>query len=135
MSIAKATVTGTVYREPREFSTANDITIYEIILCMNDRDNNILIRVISKRLALESVVKSLKKNDLILVDGRLQVNTVKTENGTEKKVFEIDANAIEKIGGSSANSSSNSDFANEESIVSFGETEANELVNEEEIPF
>lgn len=134
MSIAKATVTGTVYREPREFSTQNDITIYEIILRMNDRDSNILLRVISKRLALEPVVKSLKKNDLILVDGRLQVNTF-TDNGTEKRIFEIDANAIEKIGESSESSLSDSNSLSSESIVSFGETEANELVNEEEIPF
>lgn len=134
MSIAKATVTGTVYREPREFSTQNDITIYEIILRMNDRDSNILLRVISKRLALEPVVKSLKKNDLILVDGRLQVNTF-TDNGTEKRIFEIDANAIEKIGESSESSFSASDSLSSESIVSFGETEANELLNNEEIPF
>jgi len=135
MSIAKATVTGTVYREPREYSTQNDVTIFEIILCMKDRDNDMLIRVLSKRRALEDVVRSLNKNDMILVDGRLQINTVKTENGAEKKVFEIDANAIEKMGVTSESSSSNSDFGTEEAIVSFGETEANELVNEEEIPF
>ena len=136
MSIAKATVTGTVYREPREFSTSNDVTIFEIILCMKDRDNDMLIRVISKKRALEDVVKSLNKNDYILVDGRLQVNTVKTENGAEKKVFEIDANTIEKMGETSNASYSNPDFGTEENIVSFGTTDgANELIGEEEIPF
>ena len=136
MSIAKATVTGTVYREPREFSTSNDVTIFEIILCMKDRDNDMLIRVISKKRALEDVVKSLNKDDYILVDGRLQVNTVKTENGTEKKVFEIDANTIEKMGAVSSDTFSNPDLAQEENIVSFGETNgANELIGEEEIPF
>lgn len=136
MSIAKATVTGTVYREPREFSTSNDITIFEIILCMKDRDNDMLIRVISKKRALEDTVKSLNKNDYILVDGRLQVNTVKTENGTEKKVFEIDANTIEKMGAVSSQAFSNPDFGTEENIVSFGSSEgANELIGEEEIPF
>ena len=136
MSIAKATVTGTVYREPREFSTSNDVTIFEIILCMKDRDNDMLIRVISKKRALEDVVKSLSKNDYILVDGRLQINTVKTENGTEKKVFEIDANAIEKMGETSNVSYSNPDFNADENIVSFGTPDgANELIGEEEIPF
>lgn len=137
MSIAKATVTGTVYREPREYSTSNDVTIFEIILALKDRDNDILLRVLSKKRALEDVVKSLNKNDLILVDGRLQINTVKTENGAEKKVFEIDANAIEKIGAVSSDSAySNPDFGTEENIVSFAETSgANELIGEEEIPF
>lgn len=137
MSIAKATVTGAVFREPREYSTQNDVTIFEIILCLKDRDNNILIRVISKKRALEDVVKSLNKNDMILVDGRLQVNTVKTENGVEKKVFEIDANSIEKMGSVSVDSAySNPDFGTEENIVSFGEASgANELIGEEEIPF
>ena len=137
MSIAKATVTGTVYREPREYSTSNDVTIFEIILSLKDRDNDILLRVLSKKRALEDVVKSLNKNDLILVDGRLQVNTVKTENGAEKKVFEIDANTIEKIGAVSSDSRfSNPDFGTEENIVSFAETSgANELIGEEEIPF
>lgn len=136
MSIAKATVTGTVYREPREYSTQNDVTIFEIILCMKDRDNDMLVRVISKKHSLEDTVKSLSKNDMILVDGKLQINTVKTENGTEKKVFEIDANAIEKMGAASDSSYSNSDFSTEGNIVSFGEAEgANELIGEEEIPF
>lgn len=137
MSIAKATVTGTVYREPREYSTSNDVTIFEIILSLKDRDNDILLRVLSKKRALEDVVKSLNKNDLILVDGRLQVNTVKTENGAEKKVFEIDANTIEKMGAVSSDSTySNPDFGTEENIVSFAETSgANELIGEEEIPF
>ena len=137
MSIAKATVTGTVYREPREYSTSNDVTIFEIILSLKDRDNDILLRVLSKKRILEDVVKSLNKNDMILVDGRLQVNTVKTENGTEKKVFEIDANTIEKMGaGSSDSTYSNPDFGTEENIVSFADTSgANELIGEEEIPF
>ena len=136
MSIAKATVTGTVYREPREFSTSNDITIFEIILCMKDRDNDMLIRVISKKRALEDVVKSLSKNDYILVDGRLQVNTVKTETGAEKKVFEIDANSIEKMGAISSEAFSSPNLGAEENIVSFGSSEdANELIGEEEIPF
>ena len=74
---------------------------------------------------------------MILVDGRLQVNTVKTENGVEKKVFEIDANSIEKMGSVSVDSAySNPDFGTEENIVSFGEASgANELIGEEEIPF
>jgi single-stranded DNA-binding protein len=103
---------------------------------MKDRDNDMLIRVISKKRVLEDVVKSLNKNDMILVDGRLQINTVKTENGTEKKVFEIDANAIEKMGVTSESSYSGSDSLGDESIVSFGDSDgANELIGEEEIPF
>ena len=68
----------------------------------------------------------------MLVEGRLQTNNVKNENGTERKIFEIDANAIELMG--AASSVSSSDFS--EDIVKFSDTEmSDELIGEDEIPF
>ena len=80
------------------------------------------------------MVSTLEKNDKVLVDGRLQIATVQAGDGSEKRIYEIDANAIEKLSGSTF---SNSDFGTSEGIVSFGadDSMANELIGEEEIPF
>lgn len=133
MSLAKAIVTGTVYRAAEKRFTQNDIAVSSFVLNIGTKDE-LLVRVISKRKNLDDLVSSLEKNDKVLVDGRLQIATVQAGDGTEKRIYEIDANAIEKIGGGV---SVNSDFGTSENIVSFGadDSMANELIGEEEIPF
>ena len=95
--------------------------------------NEILIRVVSRRNSLDEIVSSLTKGDRVLVEGRLQINTVKTDDGAERRIYEIDANAIEKLSGetSAVSASSASD-----DIVKFESDDfSNELINEDEIPF
>ena len=131
MSIAKATVTGTVYRAPEKRFTQNNIAVSAFVVNIGEREE-VLLRVISKRTSLDELVSTLNKNDRVLVEGRLQTNTVKMDDGSEKRIYEIDANTIEKISGSAP---SNADFSNEE-IVKFESDEiSNELINEDEIPF
>ena len=71
----------------------------------------------------------------VLVEGRLQITTVKNDSGTERRIFEIDASTVELMGAgapvaNSASSSSNAD------IVKFSNEEfADELIGEDEIPF
>ena len=91
-----------------------------------------LIRVISKRNALDEIVSSLNRGERVLVEGRLQIATVKTDDGAERKIYEIDANTIEKMGEASA---SNSDFGTEEIVKFESDDISNELINEDEIPF
>ncbi len=133
MSIAKAVVTGTIYRAAEKRYTQNDIAVSSFVLNIGTKDE-LLIRVISKRKNLDDLVSTLEKNDKVLVDGRLQIATVQAGDGSEKRIYEIDANAIEKLNGSNNN---NSDFGTTENIVSFGadDSMANELIGEEEIPF
>ena len=94
-----------------------------------------LIRVVVRRAALDEVVSAISKDDRVLVEGRLQITTVKNDTGTERRIFEIDANTIELMGAgapmtASASASSNSD------IVKFSNDEfADELIGEDEIPF
>lgn len=134
MSIAKAVVTGTVYRAAEKRYTQNDVAVSSFVLNIGTRDE-LLIRVISKRKLLDDLVSSLEKNDKVLVEGRLQIATVQSGDGNERRIYEIDANTIEKIGGGSTYT--NSDFGTEENIVSFGSDDSmsNELIGEEEIPF
>lgn len=137
MTIAKAVVTGIVYKTPKTGFTANNVAVSSFVLNIGTQEET-LIRVISKRQSLESVVSSLSKNQKVLVEGRLQCGISKMDDGTDKKVFEIEASTIELMGsGSGAAPSSNE----EEDILTFGEVEsapesgADVLLDDEEVPF
>ena len=113
-SISKATVTGTVFRNPQTGYSSTGASVSNFVLNIGDKEE-LLIRVIAKRTALAV----------------LQTANVKDENGKERKIFEIDANEIEVMGaGSPADS-----YASED-IVKFSESEMpDELIGEDEIPF
>ena len=134
MTLAKSVVTGTVFRTPEKRFTQNNVAVYSLILNIGDREET-LIRVFSSISALESVMESIGKGDRILVEGRLQTANAKMEDGSERKIFEIDASTVEKMGaGSVATSSSSNDASGE--ISKFAEDEfSEELIGEEEIPF
>lgn len=129
-SISKATVTGTVFRNPQTGYSTTGASVSNFVLNIGDKEE-LLIRVIAKRTALAEVVASLSKGTKVVVDGVLQTANVKDENGKERKIFEIDANEIELMGaGSPADS-----YASED-IVKFSESEMpDELIGEDEIPF
>jgi len=132
MTLAKAVVTGIIFRAPEKRFTQNNVAVYSLILNIGDKDETLL-RVISKRTGLESVLESVSKGDKILVEGRLQTANAKMEDGSERKIFEIDANAIEKMGSDSSSSSSTKSSGE---ISKFAEEEfSEELIGEEEIPF
>jgi single-stranded DNA-binding protein len=143
MTLAKATVTGTVFRAPEKRYTQNDIAIYGLTLNIDEREET-LIRVISKRKSLSDVLDRVKVGDKILVDGRLQIATTKANDGSDRKYFEIDANDVELLGASNGSvpvSSSASESAPaaapKEDIVTFAETDFSEdsLMDADEIPF
>ena len=131
MSLAKAVVTGTVFRAPEKRFTQNNVPVSAFVLNIGDREE-MLIRVVAKRAALDEVVSGISKDDRVLVEGRLQITTVKNDSGAERRIYEIDANTIETMGaGSSAPASSNN-----EDIVKFSQEEfSDELIGEDEIPF
>ncbi len=131
MTVAKAVVTGKLFRNPEKRFTSNNVPISAFVLNIGDKEE-LLIRVLVKRNSLDEVVSKLSKGSKVLVEGRLETANVKNENGVERKIFEIDANAIELMGESS--SSSATDFS--EDIVKFAESEiGDELIGEDEIPF
>lgn len=130
MTIAKAVVTGTVYRAPEKRFTSNDVAISTFVLDIGEKDETLL-RVISKKNVLDNLISSFSKGDKVLVEGRLQIANAKMEDGSERKIYEIDANTIEKMDGSTVSVSS----SNEE-IVKFAQEDfADELISEDEIPF
>lgn len=129
----KAVVTGIVYRAPEKRFTQNNIAVSGFVLNVGEREET-LVRVLSRRQALDEIVSSLSKGDKIVVEGRLQIATVKTDEGTERRIYEIDANTIEKMGEGSA-TSSNEKFGTEEIVKFESDDMSNELINEDEIPF
>ena len=132
MTIAKAVVTGTIYRAPEKRFTSNDIAVSSFVMDIGEREET-LIRIISKKNVLDELVSTLSKGDKILVEGRLQIATAKMEDGSERKIYEIDANTIEKMDGSSTSSVNK---GNNEEIVKFAQEEfGDELIGEDEIPF
>ena len=135
MALAKAVVTGTVFRAPEKRFTQNNVPVSSFVLNIGDREE-MLIRVVVRRAALDEVVSEISKDERVLVEGRLQITTVKNDSGAERRIFEIDANAIEKIGGAAPASSFAKSSDSGEDIVKFSQDEfSDELIGEEEIPF
>lgn len=133
MSLAKSVVTGTVYRAPEKRFTQNNVAVSAFVLNIGEREET-LIRVLSKRNALDEIVSSLTKGERVLVEGRLQTAAVKMDDGSEKRIYEIDANTIEILG-EGASVSANQKFGTEEIVKFESDDMSNELINEDEIPF
>lgn len=133
MSIAKSVVTGTVYRAPEKRFTQNNIAVSAFVLNIGDREE-ILIRIVSRRQALDEIIDNIEKGERVLVEGRLQTATVKMDDGSEKRIYEIDANTIEKLG-EGAMAPASSKFGTEEIVKFESDDLSNELIGEDEIPF
>ena len=133
MTLAKAVVTGYVYRNPEKRFTQNNVSVSAFVLNIGDKDE-MLIRVISKRTALNDIIDDISKGDKVLVEGRLQIANVKSDDGSERRIYEIDANGIEKMSADAVSSSKSAN--NNDEIVKFAEEEfVDELMSEDEIPF
>ena len=136
MSLAKAVVTGIVYKAPKTGYTHNNVAVSSFVLNIGTTEE-LLVRIVSKRQSLEELVSNLSKNQKVLVEGRLQNGISKMDDGTEKRVFEIEASTIELMGGGSTVSSSSEDG----DILTFGEMESSAedntdvLMADEEVPF
>ena len=134
MSFAKAFVTGTVVKAPEKRFTQNDMAIAGFSINIDSQTETIL-RVVAFGNLAENISATVSQGDSVAVEGRLQVNTYKLPNGKDKKVFEINANAVEKISGG-ANAAVSNPQGNSENIVSFNQDEiAQDLIDEDEIPF
>ena len=76
----------------------------------------------------------MTKGERVLVEGRLQTAAVKMDDGSEKRIYEIDANTIEILG-EGASVPANQKFGTEEIVKFESDDMSNELINEDEIPF
>jgi single-stranded DNA-binding protein len=128
MSLAKAVISGIVYRAPEKRFTSNNVPISAFAMNISDNEET-LIRVIAKGNLAETVAQTVNKSDKVIVEGRLQNNIVKNEDGSERKIVEIDAFSVEKMDAAPAPKDS-------ETLVQFGQTDfSDDLIGEDEIPF
>ena len=130
MTISKAVLSGTVYRAPEKRFTSNNVPISYFTLNIDEKDET-LVRVIAKGNLAEIVENNISKSDKVVVEGRLQNSTIQSEDGTEKRIVEVDLSSFEKLAGSVSKSS-----PKEGQIVKFAEEDfSDDLIGEEEIPF
>ena len=133
MTLAKAFITGSVVKAPEKRFTTNDMPIAGFTLNF-DPANEGLIRIVAFGQLADTVASTVSVGDMVAVEGKLQVNSYKLPNGKDKKVFEINANAIEKMSGSAV--AATPAIQASENIVSFNQDEiAQDLIDEDEIPF
>lgn len=138
MALAKAVITGTIIRTPEERFTQNNIAVSSFVVSVEERSAEpFALRVISRRQSHQDVLANLNKADRVLIEGSLQISSVKDERGNDRRVFELNANTIEKIGGATA--AGLAAVESDEPIVKYSDADdsndINELINEEEVPF
>ena len=133
MSLAKAVISGTVYRAPEKRFTSNNVPIAAFALNISENEDT-LVRVVAKGNLATTVEETVQKGDKVIVEGRLQNNSVKNEDGSEKRIVEIDAFALEKLAGGSGSAPSAKNSP--DTLVQFGQTDfSDDLIGEDEIPF
>ena len=135
MALAKAVITGTIIRTPEERFTQNNIAVSSFVVSVEERNAEpFALRVISRRQSHQDVLANLNKADRVLIEGSLQISSVKDERGNDRRVFELNANTIEKIGGATA--AGLAAVESDEPVVKFNDSnDVDELINEEEVPF
>lgn len=139
MSLAKATISGTIIKAPEKRFTSNNVAIASFPLDFSEMEgeqNIVYVRAIGN--LAQKVFEQLKKNDKVVVEGRLLMISIKSEDGqTERKVAEIDISSFEKIQSANASRNISKDIEEQDnSVVEFAEEEfSDELLGEDEIPF
>lgn len=138
MTLAKIVVTGKVTKNPEKRFTQNNLAITSLIVDINPQEET-LVRVTAIGSIADRVAETVSMNDTVIVDGRLQMETVKTSNGKERKVATINASNVEKIGGAGSVSQAQSapqTMSSKEPVVQFSTEEiAEDLIDPDEIPF
>lgn len=136
MTLAKAFVTGVVTKAPEKRFTQNDMAIADFNVNI-DSQNETILRVVAFGQLADTISSTVSQGDSVAVEGKLQVNSYKLPNGKDKRIYEINANFVEKINaGSAVNNSVIQNTNSDENIVSFNQDEiTQDLIDEDEIPF
>ena len=133
MALAKIVVDGIVVKTPEKRFTQNNLPITNFTLNINQKEET-LVRVVAIGNLAEVTAQEITKDDRVIVDGRLQVETFKTQDGKDKRIIEINASTIEKI--CSTQELAPKTTTKSENIVQFADQElVEDLIDEDEIPF
>ena len=130
MSLAKAVISGIAVRNAEKRFTSNDLAVANVTLNINPQDETLL-RVIMYNKLADDAEKLIKQGSVVTVEGRLQTNTVKNENGEDKKIIELIAIAFDVAGKSDITT----DTSNQPDDEYVPDDVPEELIGDEEIPF
>lgn len=141
MALAKIVVDGIVVKAPEKRFTQNNLPITSFTMDINPTDET-LIRVFVMGNMAERTADTVNAGDRVIVEGRPQIEALKTNDGKEKRVVEINASLVEKIGEGTLTAATASKPApakapaKTKEIVQFSDDEiVEDLINEDEIPF
>ncbi len=139
MSLCKAVIMGKVVRTPEKRFTTNNlaITTFAIDISQNPEEQTLL-KVVTKGRAAEKASEDVDKGKVVILEGRLQTNVVKTSTGLEKKIMELDAFNLEVTGSQQVQAEDTSAASQNNSFDSVDELDdinADNLIGEDEIPF
>ena len=142
MTLSKIVDSGTITKNPEKRFTQNNLPITSFVMDINPQDET-LVRVLALGNLAEKVAAELSVGDGVVVDGRPQIEVVKTASGKDKRVIEVSASAVEKLNGSQsaapaapASSAATDSAKSSGDIVRFAtEDLSEEPLSEDEIPF
>ena len=111
MSFAKAVISGTVVADPEKRFTPNNHAVTNLTVAVENgggfnragSNDPFLVKVTCWRGVAEAVAEQLRKGDHVLVEGKLMLNSYQTQDGIQKKSFELEAISVEKLSGKPEN--------------------------------
>ena len=131
MAISKAVISGIVVRDAEKRFSNGGLAITNFTLNI-DEQNETLLRVVVMGNLAEAAEQQMKKGKKVIVEGRLQTNSFKNDNGEDKKIYELQASAFDVF--DSAEGSAYT--SNNDSAIDFTQPEEpDELIGTDEIPF
>jgi len=131
MTISKAVISGIVVRDAEKRFSNSGLAITNFTLNI-DEQNETLLRVVAMGNLAEEAEQQMKKGKKVIVEGRLQTNSFKNDNGEDKKIYELQASAFDVFDGVSNLNFTSTDAS---SIEFAQEEEPDELIGTDEIPF
>jgi len=138
MALAKAVISGFVKRDPQITTTQNnmDLKIATFPVTVEDNQDDLL-RVVAFGNLADSVEKSVRNGNKVVVEGQLRTYVGKDINGQDQKTLELRLSSIEIVSGGAVSAPAQSSSTKSSEVVKFSETEefAEDLIGDEEIPF
>ena len=136
MSLSKAVIQGIVVREPEKRFSSNNVAVSNFTINITpNNDEASLLRVIALGRLAETVADNVTKGAMVMVDGQLQTNTVKSQTGEERKIVELQDSNVELMGSGAASVKEKPQSLQEEILQLSDEDFSDELIGDDEIPF
>ena len=133
MSLSRAFVSGTVIKAPEKRFTQNDMAMADFSIDI-DPQNSTKLRIFAFGNLADTITRTIKLNDKVAVEGKLQINKFTAPDGKEKRYYEINASSVERMDSGATSVPNPINSPKEESVVSFSEP-TEDLIDEDEIPF